>query len=68
MICPKCQSELVIKYHKVLSDKDLKKPYIFGHWFKCHKCSYIKLVEEAKIFNQTSYRGQIKTMQKLKLI
>lgn len=46
MDCPKCNSELKEKRHKVLSDKDLKKPYIFARWLKCSNCSYIKLLDK----------------------
>lgn len=68
MDCPKCHKPMVLRKHRKLTDKDLKKPYIFSQWFYCPHCHYIKHFEDNKIFNVTTVFRQHKIMRMWKLL
>jgi len=58
MYCPKCNKDLKQAIRNKITDKELKKPFIFSMCFIC-ECSYIKLLKEYKIYNHTSEFAKI---------
>ena len=54
MNCPKCNTKMLFREHKEITEKLLKKPYYFTHWWFCKKCGYVQHKEEYKIRNDLS--------------
>ncbi len=62
MICPLCKSTCNRIKRKQITDKQLKRAYFFMEFDKCPNCDYIKLDNNYKVINKSSYYRQTKLL------